>query len=95
MKFKGRTPLHHEYQRMQDIKNLNIADLVELGHEHDYFFAIKKYTPDVIAIGYDQIYLVKELSEFLYNNGYKTEVITIEGFGPDEHKSSIIKEKMK
>lgn len=94
MKFKGRTPLHHENQRMQDIKNLNVADIVELGHETDYFFAIRKHNPDVVAIGYDQTYLVKELSEFLYENGYKTEVITIEGFGPDEHKSSILKKKL-
>jgi FAD synthetase len=95
LKFKGQAPLHHENKRVQDIKDLNIADLVELGHEHDYFFAIKKYKPEVIALGYDQTYLVKELSEFLYNNEYKTELITIEGFGPDEHKSSIIKRKMK
>jgi len=95
MKFKKKAPLHHEHQRMQDIKNLNIADLVELWHEDDYFLAIRKHTPDIIAIGYDQTYLVKELSAFLYENNYKTEVVTIESFGPDEHKSSIIKKKMK
>ena len=95
MKFKGKAPLHHENKRMQDIKDLNIADLVELGHETDYFFAIRKHKPDVIALGYDQTYLVRELSEFLYHNDYRAELITIEGFGPDEHKSSIIKEKMK
>ena len=94
MKFKKKPPFHHEHQRMQDIKNLNVADMVELGHETDYFFAIKKYKPDVVAIGYDQTYLVKELSEFLYENGYKTELVIIEGFGPDEHKSSIIRRKL-
>jgi glycerol-3-phosphate cytidylyltransferase-like family protein len=79
---------------MQDIKNLNIADIVELGHETDYFFVIKKYKPDVIVLGYDQTYLLKELSEFLRTNGYKTEVTTIKGFKPEEHKSSIIKKNM-
>lgn len=95
LKFKGRAPLHDENKRKQDVQDLNISNLVELGHESDYFFAIQKYKPDVIALGYDQTYLVKELSTFLYANGYKTELVTIEDFGPDEHKSSIIKEKMK
>lgn len=93
-KFKWAAPLHKEEQRLHDIQQLHIADIVELGHEHDYFFAIKKYAPEVIALGYDQTYLVKELSEFLYTNWYKTEVVTIESFGPDEHKSSIIKNKL-
>lgn len=93
-KFKGNLPLHNELRRIHDIRNLHIADIVELWHEHDYFFAIKKYKPDVVAIGYDQTYLVKELSEFLYENDYKTELVIIEWFGPDEHKSSIIKKRL-
>lgn len=93
-KFKGKAPLHHEKKRIQDIKNLNIADLVELGHESDYFFVIKKHKPDIIALGYDQTYLVKELSEFLYIHDYKTEVITIEPLEPHRYKSSIIKKKL-
>jgi len=94
-KFKGKAPLHHEKKRMQDIKDLNIADLVELGHKSDYFLVIKKHKPDVVVLWYDQTYLVEELSKFLYNHGHKTEVITIKAFKPKEHKSSIIKKKMK
>lgn len=95
LKFKGKSPFHNECRRKQDIQNLNIVDIVELGHDSDYFLAIRKHKPDVIALGYDQTYLIKELSEFLYSNWYKTEVVTIDGFWPDEHKSSIIKDRMK
>jgi len=49
-KFKGKAPLRHEKKRMQDIKDLNIADLVELGHKSDYFLVIKKHKPDVVVL---------------------------------------------
>ena len=92
-KFKGERPLHLEKERLQDIKNLHIADVVELGHATDYFLAIEKYKPDIIAIGYDQTHLIYDLWEFLYKNKYKTEIVTIEWFEISTCKSSIIKKE--
>ena len=91
MKFKWRTPMKKEQERLTDIQELYIADIVELGHENDYFSAIEKYRPEVIAIGHDQIHLIYELGEFLFKHKYKTEIVTIEWFEIDKYKSSIIR----
>jgi len=91
MKFKWNVPMYNENQRLQHVKNLNIADIVELWHETDYFFCIKYYKPDFIALWYDQSSLVFDLSKFLHENNYRTQVVTIDAFEPEKYKSSIIK----
>jgi len=40
--------------------------------------AIKKYKPDIVAIGYDQNSFIYELSEYLSINKLKTSVVTID-----------------
>ena len=94
-KFKWRTPLKSEQERLADIVELHIADIVELGHESDYFSAIVKYKPEIIAIGHDQIHLIYELGEFLFKKKYKTEIVTIEWFEIEKYKSSIIRKGLK
>lgn len=91
LKFKWKLPMYQEAKRLQDIKDLGIGDIVVLGHEEDYFEAIQTYMPDIIALGYDQIHLIYELSTFLYTHQYKTEVITIDSFQAEQYKSSLIK----
>jgi len=83
-RFKGQLPQNKEDQRLQNIKKLNIADVVELGSESDYFFAIKKHKPDIIALGYNRNNIIIDLGTFLFENKYKTEVITIDSLHLDK-----------
>jgi len=53
--------------------------------------AIKKYKPDVVALGHDQNSFIYELSEYLNINKLKTSVITIDGYKPEIYKSSKLK----
>lgn len=94
LKFKGHLPDRNEQQRLEDIQKLNIANIVEFGHESDYFFAIQKYKPDIIALGHDQTQLIYDLGNFLFEHNYKTEVVTIDAYQPDIYKSSLIKQKI-
>ena len=90
-KVKWKLPLNNEKQRIEDVKNLWISDIVELGHQKDMMHAIKKYKPDIVAIGYDQNSFIYELSKYLSNQKLKTSVITIGWHKPEIYKSSKIK----
>ncbi len=90
-KIKWKPPLNKELKRTQDIKNLWISNIVELGHKTDMMNAIKKYKPDVVAIGYDQNSFIYELSEYLRVNNLKTSVITIDWHKTEIYKSSKLK----
>lgn len=91
LKFKWRLPDYGENERLKHVQDLNIADEVMLWHDSDYFFFIKKFKPDFIALWYDQNSLIFELSKFLNENEYKAKVVTIDSFHPEKYKSSIIK----
>jgi cytidyltransferase-like protein len=90
-KIKWKKPLNKENSRLLDVKNLGIADIVELWHETDMLNSIKKYNPDVIVLWYDQTSFIHQLSEYLYKNKLKTTVLTLWPFREDIYKSSKIK----
>ncbi|HRX63538.1 MAG TPA: adenylyltransferase/cytidyltransferase family protein [Candidatus Absconditabacterales bacterium] len=90
-KVKGRLPSKKENIRLEDVKKTGISDIVILGHKKDMMYFVKKYKPDIIALGYDQTSFVHELSEFLYEKKIKTEVVTIDGYESKKYKSSKIK----
>ena len=92
VKFKWKKPLFDEEKRLNDIKRLNISDIVELWHETDMLHAIKKYKPEVIALWYDQNSFIHHLSEYLLKNKLKTAVVTIDSYKPEIYKSSKFKE---
>ncbi|HPC34715.1 MAG TPA: adenylyltransferase/cytidyltransferase family protein [Candidatus Absconditabacterales bacterium] len=93
-KVKGKAPLHKEQKRLKDIQSLGIADIVELGHQADMMFAIKKHKPDIVAIGYDQNSFIYELSKFLKENKLKTNVVTIDPYKENIYKSSKLKKQL-
>lgn len=90
-KFKWKSPLYTESKRLVDIQKLKLANIVELWDSKDMMSAIKKYQPDVIALGYDQNSFIHQLSEYLLENRLKTTVVTIDPFEADIYKSSKIK----
>jgi FAD synthetase len=93
-KVKWKAPLNKEQKRLKDIQSLWIADIVELGHQKDMMFAIKKHKPDIVAIGYDQNSFIYELSKFLKENKLKTNVVTIDPYKENIYKSSKLKKQL-
>jgi len=41
-------------QRKKNLEKEGLADEVVIGDPHDYMKVIRKYDPDIIALGYDQ-----------------------------------------
>ena len=90
-KIKWKKPINDEKKRILDVKNLNLSDIVELWHQKDFLYAVKKYKPDVIAIWYDQTSFIHQLSEFLHKNNLKTSVVTIDSYKENIYKSNKLK----
>lgn len=80
-RMKGRAPLFSEKDRLLVVKELKSVDLAVLGNrmrsEEDAFRIIRKYGPDVIALGHDQWADAGNLRKWLAANGLKAKVVRI------------------
>ena len=79
---------NNEEERLEVVKESGLADEVVLGSLNDRYAAIKKYRPSVIALGYDQLVDLVELTEKLANLKLKAEIVRLRGFEPEKYKSS-------
>jgi len=88
---KGEYPQQNEKERMQKVKNSEIADKVILGNNDDKYKIIRKNKPHVIALGYDQFVFTYKLNKMIIDENMNTEIIRLESYRPDIYKSSLIK----
>ena len=88
--FKKRLPHNDERKRADAIKKSGLADKVVLGSLKDKYSAIKKYNPDIIALGYDQKFLTGGLKEQIHLLGLKSKIIRLKSYRPHIYKTSKI-----
>jgi FAD synthetase len=86
---KGKTPVMPEDQRRALVESLRVVDEAILGFE-DFSIeeAIEKIKPDVIAVGYDQDGIEKEVLKAIEEKKIKVQVAKIGRFGKRELDSS-------
>jgi cytidyltransferase-like protein len=89
LEVKHKTPKNSEKIRMQNMKNLGLADKVMLGSLIDKFQVIKDEKPAVIALGYDQKIPVDDLEKKV---GEGVKIIRLTAYKPDVYKSSKLTE---
>lgn len=78
-----------EEVRLRVVKKSGLADKVVLGGFKDKYAVIKKYQPDVICLGYDQKYFIKELGRKLEEFKLeKTKILRLKSYKPEIYKSS-------
>ena len=92
-KIKGKRPFFSQVERLQLISELKPVDVAVLGDKKDFFTAIKRFKPNIIALGYDQ----KALSEKAIKNkltalGINAKIIRLKPFKHKKHKSSSLKQ---
>ena len=92
---KGNYPSQKEKERLKEIKKRNIADKIILGDHKDKYKVIKKYKPEIIALGYDQFAFTQQLKKIIINNNLNTKIIRLNPHKPEIYKSSIIKNNQK
>ncbi|MGZ4850425.1 MAG: adenylyltransferase/cytidyltransferase family protein [Candidatus Bathyarchaeia archaeon] len=95
-KAKGKKPIMSECQRRALVESLKVVDRALLGFENlDIGEVIADVKPDVIALGYDQDDMVKEVRSYLDNKKLNTMVVRIDKFGENTlDSSSKIKQKI-
>lgn len=92
--FKGKYPLFSQKERLKLVSNLKIVDEAVLGSEKDFYKEIKKYSPDVICLGYDQWASEEEVKRELGAVGLtETKIIRLRPYKENIAKSTIIKKK--
>jgi len=91
-KVKRKRPLYTEKERRQAVQESGLAEKVILGNRKDKYAVIRKYRPQVIALGYDQKFFVDKLQdklkEFNLNN---TQVVRLTAYYPQKYKSSLLR----
>ena len=95
-KTKGRKPIMSEDQRRTLVESLKVVDEAVLGYENfDIGEVIENVKPDVIALGYDQEEMEKEVRNYVDTHKLNVKIVRIGKF--EEYtldSSSKIKQKI-
>jgi len=85
---KGKLPKDNEKQRLKAVLSLNLADIAVIGSLGNKYAVIKKYRPDIICLGYDQLHFIDRLDDEIKNLNLKTKIIRLKSYKPTVYKSS-------
>ena len=87
-KLKKHSPFFTEKQRQKNLQKTHWANKVFLGDKKNYFKIIKKIKPDIICLGYDQKFFIKDLKEKIGEWELKIKIVKLKSFHPKKYKSS-------
>lgn len=90
---RGTKPDHNERTRLANIKELPFVTKAVLGDLNDKYKILKKYKPDIIALGYDQFIFTQQLSKVLILFKLNSRIVRLKPYKPDMCKSSLIRKK--
>ncbi len=90
---KGESPVNNERKRLKTVKSKGVADKVILGYHRDKHKVIRKYRPDIIALGYDQFVFTQTLKKTLIDLKMDTVIHRTEAHFPQVYKSSLIRKR--
>jgi FAD synthetase len=86
---KGRKPIMPEDQRRALVESLKVVDIAVLGFESlDIGEVIAKIKPDIIALGYDQQEMIRNVTEYINEHKLSVKVVRIGKFEEDALDSS-------
>ncbi len=89
-RLKGKKPIHNENLRLKLVERSGLADKVILGSKTDKYAAIKKYRPNIIALGYDQTHFLDQLGNQIKKIKLNAKIIRLKPFRPNQYKTSLI-----
>ncbi len=92
---KNKVPRFNLKKRIEDLRQLAITNKIVSGDEKNGSWKIiKKFKPDIIALGYDQKDLALNLSQYLLAVDFpRPEIKFIKSFNPKIYKSSLFRKK--
>lgn len=90
-KVKNQKPSFNERKRLRDVLACEHVDKAVLGSLDDKYKVIKKYKPNIIALGYDQFVFTYGLEKLIIEEKLDTKIIRLKPYKPQAFKSSLIK----
>jgi FAD synthetase len=95
-KTKGKKPIMSEDQRLALVESLKVVDKAVLGYEKlDIGEVIENIKPDIIALGYDQADMEKQVCRYVDKHKMNIKIVRIGKFGENTlDSSSKIKQKI-
>jgi FAD synthetase len=88
-KTKSRKPIMSENQRRALVESLKVVDAAVLGFEKfDIGDVIERVKPDIIALGYDQVDMEKNVQAYVNKHKLHVKVVRIGKFEEDALDSS-------
>lgn len=92
---RGEAPDHREKERLRRVQELPCVNKAILGNHDDRYKVIRKYRPDIIALGYDQHVFTQQLNRVLIELKLNAEIIRLAPYQAAIYKSSLIKRSLK
>lgn len=93
-KVKGRSPSFNERKRLRDVANCPYVDKAILGNSDNKYRVIKKYTPQILALGYDQYTFTYGLKNYFIQENLDIEIHRLKAYEPQLFKSSLIRHSL-
>lgn len=93
-RIKGSAPDYNEKERLKTVKACKIAEKVTLGEIEDKYEVIKRFKPEIIALGYDQFTFTYRLGKFLIDNKINAKIIRLKPYKPTVYKTTILKNEI-
>jgi FAD synthetase len=90
---QGRKIYHGENLRRELVSSISFVDLAIIGSQVSLYDTVERVSPDIIALGYDQIHSEKEISENCKDRNLAVRIIRLNTPVPGI-KSSQIKDEM-
>lgn len=88
---KNYPPRFNISQRLEDLKKEdNINEVIIGDSDLSTWAVVKKYQPDIIALGYDQVDLKADLEKNLSSLEYQPEIKVLEAYQPEIYHSSLL-----
>ncbi len=70
-------PIMNEEIRLKMVSSLKPVDMAVLGHENDMFKTVEELKPDIIVLGYDQVFDEKVILEECRRRGLNVKVVRL------------------
>lgn len=90
-KIKGKLPFFPEKKRIILVKKCRLVDKVVLSDIKNHIPHIVKENPDIIALGYDQKFYVKNLKKDLKNKGVLVKIVRLKPFKEKVYKNHLLR----
>ncbi len=90
-RLKGKRPMFNQTARIEELQKEDGVDEVAVGDkELGTWEIVKRHRPEIIALGYDQDAMRRNLESRLQEFDWRPALITTSAFEPNKYKSSIL-----